>query len=115
VSWPNPVPGLPDAQRHGLAGDRVGWWPGNTDYPRAAFYAYAHPAPSGFAHADLSPGRWDMNLSEFVLDWDAVFATPDPHATALTFARSVARHDCALCDWDQTLASSLEGQPAPAN
>ena len=26
----------------------VGWWPGDARYPRAAFYAYAHPAPDGF-------------------------------------------------------------------
>ena len=25
----------------------VGWWPGDPRYPRAAFYAYAHPAPDG--------------------------------------------------------------------
>jgi Family of unknown function (DUF5996) len=93
----------------------VGWWPGNADYPRAAFYAYAHPAPDSFAHADLSPGRWDANLGEFVLDWDTVLTTPDPHATALTFAHRVALHACAVCDWDQELASSLEGQPPPVN
>src|SRR5262249_54529943 len=33
----------------------VGWWPGDARYGEAAFYAYAHPAPSGFAGADLSP------------------------------------------------------------
>ena len=86
---------------------------GNAEYPRAAFYVYAHPAPDGFADADASPGRWDANLGEFVLDSDAVLTTPDPHAAALTFARSVARHACSLCEWDQTLASSLEGQPPP--
>ena len=63
--------------------------------------------------ADLSPGRWDANLAEFVLDWDAVLTTPDPHATALRFASSVTRHACAVCKWDQTLANSLEGQPPP--
>ena len=26
----------------------VGWWPGDARYPRAAFYAYAHPAPDGY-------------------------------------------------------------------
>jgi hypothetical protein len=91
----------------------VGWWPGNPDYPRAAFYAYAHPAPAGFADADLAPGRWDSNLGEFVLDWDAVLATPDPHATALTFARAVARHACVICGWDEALTNSLDGHPPP--
>ena len=33
----------------------VGWWPGDARYGKAAFYAYAHPAPEGFAEATLSP------------------------------------------------------------
>jgi hypothetical protein len=32
----------------------VGWWPGDAHH-RAAFYAYAFPAPPGFAGATLSP------------------------------------------------------------
>src|SRR5213079_2228568 len=40
----------------------VGWWPGDARYPNAAFYAYAHPAPDGFAGADLGVGRWEESL-----------------------------------------------------
>ena len=29
----------------------VGWWPGYFKYPKAAFYAYAHPAAAGLASA----------------------------------------------------------------
>src|SRR5207247_633730 len=38
----------------------VGWWPGDARYGKAAFYAYAHPAPAGFADASISPAaaRW---------------------------------------------------------
>jgi len=91
----------------------VGWWPGDDRYPRAAFYAYAHPAHPGFSAADLSPGRWDAALGEFVLDWDDVVAAADPHATALEFCRSAASHACAVCAWDPALASSLEASPPP--
>jgi len=91
----------------------VGWWPGDASYPRAAFYAYAYPAPEGFAESDLSPGRWNPDLGEFLLDWDDVVASPDPHATALDFARAAARNACKLCSWDQTLAKSLDGDPQP--
>jgi hypothetical protein len=91
----------------------VGWWPGDARYPHAAFYAYAHPAPERFKEADLSPGRWDTTLGEFLLDWDDVVAAPDPHATALAYARSAARHACAVCSWDPTLAGSLDGNPPP--
>jgi hypothetical protein len=93
----------------------VGWWPGDARYGRAAFYAYAHPAPDGFPGASLSPAqsRWDPALGEYVLDWDDVCASPDPHALALEFARSAFRHACKVCDWDPALAASALGTPPP--
>jgi hypothetical protein len=94
----------------------VGWWPGDSRYPRAAFYAYAHPAPDGFAAADLSPapGHWD-ELGEYVLGWDEVRSSADPHGTALEFARAVFRHACLVCAWDPGLAATAEGTPPPVS
>jgi Family of unknown function (DUF5996) len=93
----------------------VGWWPGDERYGRPAFYAYAHPAPEHFAGATLSPAgtRWDAGLGEYVLDWDDVRASPDPHEAALEFARSAFRHACTVCDWDPALLASAEGAPPP--
>ena len=93
----------------------VGWWPGDPNYPRAAFYAYAHPAPEGLAEADLAPAaaRWDGKLGEFVLDWADVIAAPDPMAAALEFLRSAFTHSCGICRWDPALAASAEGDPPP--
>src|SRR4051794_21029965 len=50
----------------------VGWWPGDPKLGKAAFYAYAHPAPEGFADGTLSPApaRWDDELGLYVLEWD---------------------------------------------
>jgi Family of unknown function (DUF5996) len=93
----------------------VGWWPGDARYGKAAFYSYAHPAPEGFGNASLSvpAARWDGAQGLFVLDWDDVIASPDPHATALEFARSVFRHSCMVCEWDPALAATAEGKPPP--
>jgi hypothetical protein len=93
----------------------VGWWPGDPRYGKPAFYAYAHPAPDGFAGGDLAPagGGWDDALGEYVLDWDELVAQPDPHAYALEFARAAFRHACLVCDWDPALAASAEGDPPP--
>jgi hypothetical protein len=93
----------------------VGWWPGDLRYGKAAFYAYTHPAPEGFAGADVSPGpaRWDGGLGEYVLDWDEAIAAADPHAFALEFARSAFAHACQVCEWDPSLAASAEGDPPP--
>jgi len=93
----------------------VGWWPGDGRYPRAAFFAYAYPAPAGFAAATLSPAaaRWDTGLGEYVLDWDDARASANPHRAALEFGRSSVRHACAVCGWDPALAASVQGEPPP--
>jgi hypothetical protein len=93
----------------------VGWWPGDGRYGKAAFFAYAHPAPEGFGEATLAPqaARWDDALGEYVLDWDDVRAAPDPHGYALEFARSAFQHACLVCGWDERLAASAEGAPPP--
>ena len=89
----------------------VGWWPGDARYGRAAFFAYAYPAPDGFAAATLSPpaARWDAALGEYILDWEDVRSS----AEAVDFARSAFRHSCAVCGWDPELAASAEGTPPP--
>jgi hypothetical protein len=93
----------------------VGWWPGDGRYERAAFYAYAHPAPAGFAQAQLAPAaaRWEEALGEYVLDWEDVRAAADPHGLALEFARSAFAHACLVCEWDPALAASAHGEPPP--
>jgi hypothetical protein len=93
----------------------IGWWPGDRKKLRPAFFGFAHPAPEGFADADLGPGPggWDANLGEFILDWDDIRDAEDPHALAVEFAGSVFRHACLVCGWDPQLAASAEGTPPP--
>jgi len=91
----------------------IGWWPGDARYGRAAFYAYAHPAPAAFPEATIDPpaARWHGELGEYVLDWADIRSAED----ALAFARSAFRHACAVCEWDPPLAASAEGTPPPVN
>jgi Family of unknown function (DUF5996) len=93
----------------------IGWWPGDPRYSKAAFYAYAHPAPEGFAEARLSPepARWDAALGEYILDWDDIRSGPNPSSAGLEFARSAFRHACTVCNWDPALLASAEGTPPP--
>ncbi|MDQ2621474.1 MAG: DUF5996 family protein [Actinomycetota bacterium] len=93
----------------------IGWWPGDARYGKAAFYAYAHPAPPGFADADLSPapGYWNQELGEFVLDWDVVRMSDDPRRTVQRFGQAAFQHTCEVCNWDAGLAGSAKGDPPP--
>jgi hypothetical protein len=93
----------------------IGWWPGDPRYPSAAFYAYAHPAPDAVRKAVLTPSaaHWEATLGEFVLDWEDVIASPDPHAAGLEFARSAFTSACAVCEWDPKLVASAQGSPPP--
>ena len=94
----------------------VGWWPGDPRYGKAAFYAYAHPAPEGFAGGALSPApaRWDGDARR-VRARLGRRASPPPTRTryALEFARSAFRHACRSASWDPALAASAEGTPPP--
>ncbi len=93
----------------------IGWWPGDTRYGKAAFFAYSYPAPEGFGSQALTPpaARWDTSLGEYILDWDDVRTDPDPLAMALEFARSAFRHGCVVCAWDPGLAASADSVPPP--
>jgi Family of unknown function (DUF5996) len=93
----------------------VGWWPGDARHAKAAFYAYAYPAPEGFASLTLNPpaARWEALLGEYVLDCDDIAAADDPRGAALEFARSAFRQSCAACQWEPALAASAEGTPPP--
>jgi hypothetical protein len=93
----------------------IGWWPGDPRHPKAAFYAYAHPAPEGFPNAVLSPpaAHWDGDLGEYILDWDDVRDGPDLRASGLDFALSAFRHACTVCNWAPALLASAEGAPPP--
>jgi hypothetical protein len=95
----------------------IGWWPGDRNYGRSAYFAFAHPAPEDFADADLNPGaaHWDADLGEFVLEWEDIRSAEDPHALALEFAHSAFRHSCMVCDWDPKFLASTEGSPPPVH
>jgi hypothetical protein len=93
----------------------IGWWPGDPNHEGAAFFALAYPAPDGFGGANLDPtaARWDGQLGEYVLEWEDIRESPDPHALALEFASSAFRHASEVCEWDPELAATAEGIPPP--
>ena len=108
------VPGLPDrvtreAYSHEVSS--AGFWPGNAAMPTAPiFYSYAYPEPPGYRDAVIAPaeGRFDSDLGEFVLPYDAVASAADPDATLLAFLQSTYVAAADLAHWDRP---ALERSP----
>jgi hypothetical protein len=112
---PGGIPALPDdvaqeAYDHEVAS--AGFWPGQgIGYP--AFYAYAYPAPEGYASAAIRPEAafWEENLGEFVLPYDAVRAAGDPEAMLLAFLEDTYAAAADLAKWDRAALECDPGRP----
>uniref|UniRef100_UPI0035CBBBB5 DUF5996 family protein n=1 Tax=uncultured Sphingomonas sp. TaxID=158754 RepID=UPI0035CBBBB5 len=113
---PGGFPGLPDAvtcDAYSHEEASVGFWPGSDAYPHAAFYAYAYPAPAGYAAARIDPvaATWNADLGEFLLDYDAVRTAADPDAALLAFCHSTYDAAADLAGWDRDSLECPLGRP----
>ena len=110
---PGGAPNMPDrllreAYSHDCSS--CGFWPGGESEPYPFFFSYAYPAPAGFAEAAVKPAaaRYNRNLGEFVLPYDAVRESADPDSTLLDFLQSTYEAAADLGGWDR---DALEMRP----
>jgi hypothetical protein len=91
----------------------AGFWPGSPGTEDAAFYSYAYPVPAGFADARVKPdaARFDKNLGEFLLPYEAVRNASDPDAMLLEFLESTYDAAADLAKWDRAALECEEGRP----
>ena len=113
---PGGVPGLPDAVTVEAYSDQeasLGFWPGSDAFPQAAFYAYAWPAPAGYAGARVAPeaAHYDATLGEFVLPYEAVRTAADSDAALLAFCQSTYDAAADLGGWDRDRLECPLGRP----
>lgn len=112
---PGGVPGLPDdvtreAYSHEVSS--AGFWPGNENFPEAAFYSYAYPEPKGFRDRPaIAAARFDATLGEFILPYEAVRTAPDPDALLLDFLMSTYAAAADTGGWDRGRLECQLGQP----
>jgi hypothetical protein len=79
----------------------AGYWPGGG--PEGVFYSYAYPEPPGYRDRPVRPAaaRWDDELGEFVLPYEAVRTAADPDATLLAFLQSTYEAAADTAAWDR--------------
>ena len=109
---PGGFPGLPDSVTREAYSHEVssaGFWPGNDDYPRAAFFSYLYPSRPEFAQATIQPGeaQWSDALGEWLLPYNAVRGAADPDAALLDFLTATYRAAAETSDWDRSLECGI--------
>jgi len=80
----------------------AGFWPGGATMD-AMFYAYAYPAPEGFATATVGPGEasWNDAMGEFVLPYEAVRTAASPDDALMEFLQTTYEVAANLAGWDR--------------
>ena len=93
----------------------AGFWPG-TGVGEASFYAYAYPAPVGFAAYPVQPeaAYFHPVLGEFILPYEAVRTADDPDKTLLSFLQTTYEAAAVLAHWDRRALERESPPSAPA-
>jgi hypothetical protein len=80
-----------------------GFWPGDLNFPEAAFYSYTKPAPAGIEKQAVQPNAayWDTKMGEFMLKYEDVRAASAPDQAIVDFCRSAYEAGANLANWDR--------------
>ena len=114
---PGGVPHVGDWVMHEAYSHEVsslGFWPGRGPNPQPVFYAYAYPEPEGFGSYPVKPAaaRYDEELREFVLPYEAVRTAADPDEAVLEFAQTTYAAAADLGGWDRAALERATGGQA---
>jgi hypothetical protein len=109
---PGGMPHVPDAvarEAYCREVSSAGFWPG-IDQP--TFYSYAYPVPDGFGLAKVEPeaAKFDTQLGEFLLPYDAVGSSADPDTALLAFLQSAYEAAANLAHWERSRLERAQGK-----
>lgn len=99
------MPGLPDRVTRDAYSHEVssaGFWPGAPGI-EAMFYSYAYPEPAGYREYGVQPSaaRFDEQMGEFVLGYEAMRMAADPDAALMEFLQSTYEAAAECAKWDR--------------
>ena len=103
---PGGAPNCPDyvmQEAYSRECSSCGFWPGGGAVAEPAFYAYSYPEPDGFRDYPVRPAtaRYDRDLREFVLPYEAVRAAASPDDAVLDFLQSTYEAAAESGRWDR--------------
>ena len=79
-----------------------GFWAGNKNYPKPAYYSYIYPAPKGIESIKPNPAKafFDAKQGLFILDYDEVRETESPSELILEFLNDTYNKSAQAAGWD---------------
>jgi hypothetical protein len=91
----------------------AGFWPGSGNVNYAAFYSYAYPEPKGFSSFAVRPAetKYNEELSQFLLPYDAVRSARDPDAMLMEYLQSTYEAAAITGNWDRAALECAVGVP----
>lgn len=83
----------------------AGWWSGNEQYPRPAYFSFIYPQPQGIEKFQPKPSaaKWEKSLGEFILDYDVIRQSKNPEVDLLAFFESTYQAEAERAGWDPKL------------
>lgn len=81
----------------------IGFWPGSEKHLEPAFYSFTSPEPAGCRVEPIQPDAayYHLELSEFILPYEAVRTAAAPDQMLLEFFRSTYEVGATLAGWDR--------------
>ena len=76
-----------------------GFWPGGGE--EGAFYAYAYPAPPGYADVSVRPADTRYDAGEYLLPYETVASATDPDRVLTEFLDTTYAAAADQGGWDR--------------
>ncbi|MBS1493114.1 MAG: hypothetical protein JST55_06375 [Bacteroidetes bacterium] len=105
-----PMPGIIMKYAENEENFAFGFWPGNKNYPIAAYYSYMYPSNEKIPGLKINgPGFYSKELGEFILNYEDVRKSDNAEETITEFLNETYNKTTEAKGWD---VKSFEG-PVP--
>jgi hypothetical protein len=91
----------------------AGFWPGGGNIDHASFYSYSYPEPDGYSSSTVRPKetKYNKELGQFLLPYDAVRLAKDPDTVLMEFLQSTYEAAAIAGKWDRDALECPLGVP----
>jgi hypothetical protein len=81
----------------------AGFWPGNAQFPEAAFYSYCYPTPADFGQQPVEPAGayFHPEMGEFILPYEVVRQSAEPEQALLAFLQTTYDAAVSTAHWNR--------------